>query len=266
MATSQAQKSGSNRNRRRSGGRNRNRSSRNSNSGNNRSRSSNRSYTRENINHQNRVPRDRHERAALAEAGRVSFAQKLLSILTLGFAGGKTVGELHNPAATPAAQSEGRQRGDRQQQRERPGRKGGAEDKRGGKSERRPKAGPAREKRTPEVVEVTNERLYVGNLSYDAAENDLTELFGGVGTVANAEVVSHRNSQRSKGYAFVTMGTTDEARRAVEVLHDKDFMGRQLVVSGAKSQGVRDSSGNASRTDSAEIPSDSAEIPSDTES
>lgn len=88
--------------------------------------------------------------------------------------------------------------------------------------------------RKPEPVEVTSPRLYVGNLSFDATESDLFELFNGVGHVQNAEVVSYRHNQRSKGFAFVSMQTVDEARRAVEELHDKEFLGRKLVVSGAK--------------------------------
>jgi RNA recognition motif-containing protein len=94
---------------------------------------------------------------------------------------------------------------------------------------------PARPTRKPESVEVTSPRLYVGNLSFDATESDLFELFNGVGHVQNAEVVSYRHNQRSKGFAFVSMQTIDEAKRAVEELHDKEFLGRKLVVSGAKS-------------------------------
>ena len=99
-----------------------------------------------------------------------------------------------------------------------------------------------KEARTPENVEVTSARLYVGNLSYDATESDLVDLFNGVGSVQNAEVVSHRYTQRSKGFAFVQMQTIDEARRAVHELHDKEFLGRKLVVSGAKSPKQTDSS------------------------
>src|SRR6202048_2793099 len=89
--------------------------------------------------------------------------------------------------------------------------------------------------RKPEPVAVTSPRLYVGNLSFDATESDLFELFNGVGHVQNAEVVSYRHNQRSKGFAFVQMQTVEEAKRAVEELHDKEFLGRKLVVSGAKS-------------------------------
>ena len=92
-----------------------------------------------------------------------------------------------------------------------------------------------RPQRKPESVEVTSPRLYVGNLSFDATESDLFELFNGVGHVQNAEIVSYRHNQRSKGFAFVHMQTIDEAKRAVEELHDKEFLGRKLVVSGAKS-------------------------------
>jgi RNA recognition motif-containing protein len=88
--------------------------------------------------------------------------------------------------------------------------------------------------RKPESVEVTSPRLYVGNLSFDATESDLFELFNGVGHVQNAEIVSYRHNQRSKGFAFVQMQTIDEAKRAVAELHDKEFLGRKLVVSGAK--------------------------------
>ncbi len=93
----------------------------------------------------------------------------------------------------------------------------------------------SRSARKPERVEVTSPRLYVGNLSFDATESDLFELFNGVGHVQNAEVVSYRHNQRSKGFAFVQMQTVDEAKRAVDELHDKEFLGRRLVVSGAKS-------------------------------
>jgi hypothetical protein len=93
---------------------------------------------------------------------------------------------------------------------------------------------PSRPVRKPEAVEVTSPKLYVGNLSFDATENDLSELFNGVGAVKNAEIVSHKATEKSKGFGFVIMSTVEEAKRAVDTLHDKDFMGRKLVVSGAK--------------------------------
>ncbi len=82
--------------------------------------------------------------------------------------------------------------------------------------------------------EINTPRLYVGNLSYDATESDLFELFNGVGKVQNAEIVTHRQTQRSKGFGFVVMQSVEEAKRAVDVLHDKEFLGRKLIVGGAK--------------------------------
>ena len=93
--------------------------------------------------------------------------------------------------------------------------------------------------RRPEAVDVTTPRLYVGNLSFDATESDLFELFNGIGLVQNVEVVSNKHTQRSKGFAFVQMQTVEEAQRAVVELHDKEYMGRKLVVSGAKADDRR---------------------------
>lgn len=84
---------------------------------------------------------------------------------------------------------------------------------------------------------VESNRVYVGNLSYEVSEQDLQELFKGLGPVRDVEIVYNRSTHRSKGYGFVEMVNKDEAVRAVEVLHDQFFMGRKMVVSGAKSKG-----------------------------
>ncbi|MGA0853298.1 MAG: RNA recognition motif domain-containing protein [Luteolibacter sp.] len=86
----------------------------------------------------------------------------------------------------------------------------------------------------PSTVEST--RVYVGNLSYDVTEQDLQELFKGVGPVRSVEIVYNRTTHRSKGYGFVQMLNMDDAIRCVEVLHDQPFMGRKLTVSGAKAR------------------------------
>lgn len=101
-----------------------------------------------------------------------------------------------------------------------------------------PKAAPPVAAARPQAVE--SPRLYVGNLSYDATESDLEELFKGFGSVRNVEIVYNRRTQRSKGYAFVSMHHLDDAKRAVEVLHDQPFMGRKLIVNGAVSEGPAD--------------------------
>lgn len=105
---------------------------------------------------------------------------------------------------------------------------------------------PRRQPSPADPGSVTSERLYVGNLSYDAGESDLFELFNGVGSVRNAEVVVNNRTQRSKGFAFVTMDTVEEARRAVLELHGKDFMGRPLQINGAKPASHRDNDDESS--------------------
>jgi len=100
--------------------------------------------------------------------------------------------------------------------------------------------GPRRENTPVDPASIDTDRLYIGNLSYDASESDLFELFNGVGGVRNAEVVVNNRTQRSKGFAFVTMSSVEEARRAVAELSGKEFMGRPLQLSGAKPIGSDD--------------------------
>jgi RNA recognition motif-containing protein len=105
--------------------------------------------------------------------------------------------------------------------------------------EREPRAErPRREDRPPRPEptpqEITTPKLYVGNLSYDAAESDLFDLFSKVGAVKNVEVAIDRHANRSKGFGFVEMETLETAKEAAAKLNRTDFMGRQIVVSGAK--------------------------------
>ena len=104
-----------------------------------------------------------------------------------------------------------------------------------GRPKREGRGGERRRGGDPSTVEST--RVYVGNLSYDVTEQDLQELFKGIGGVRNVEIVYNRSTHRSKGYGFVEMLHMDEAVRSVEVLNDQPFMGRKLTVSGAKSKG-----------------------------
>jgi RNA recognition motif-containing protein len=145
--------------------------------------------------------------------------QKFLSVITFG---------LYKPDTNPRRGTGQPQRTPRE---DGPVARSEREERRG---ERREERREKRERRAPISAEVTGERLYVGNLSYDATESDLFELFSGSGRVKNAEVVVNNNTQRSKGFAFVTMMSIDEAKKAVADLNNKDFMGRPLVVGGAK--------------------------------
>lgn len=88
-------------------------------------------------------------------------------------------------------------------------------------------------------------RLYVGNLSFDASEHDLEELFKGIGAVRKVELVYNRHTHKSKGYGFINMANLEEAERAIEVLHDQPFMGRKMIVNAARSKGPKDSNENS---------------------
>jgi RNA recognition motif-containing protein len=77
-------------------------------------------------------------------------------------------------------------------------------------------------------------KLYVGNLSFDTTENDLQDQFSQYGKVVEAALVMDRESGRSRGFAFVTMGSAAEGEAAINALGGKDFQGRALTVNEAR--------------------------------
>ncbi len=77
-------------------------------------------------------------------------------------------------------------------------------------------------------------RLYVGNLPYSASEDQLTELFSRAGKVDTVRVMRDMATGRARGFAFVEMGSDDEAQRAISELHDYQMEGRALVVNEAR--------------------------------
>ena len=77
-------------------------------------------------------------------------------------------------------------------------------------------------------------KLYVGNLSYNVDSSVLEELFKQYGTVQSAEVISDRDTGRSKGFGFVQMGSDAEAQAAIAALNGQDQDGRALTVNEAK--------------------------------
>jgi len=77
-------------------------------------------------------------------------------------------------------------------------------------------------------------KLYVGNLSYNATGSDLEQLFAQHGTVQSAEVISDRETGRSKGFGFVEMGSDAEAQAAITALNGQQHDGRALTVNEAK--------------------------------
>src|SRR3954447_25850118 len=101
-----------------------------------------------------------------------------------------------------------------------------------------------------------SKNLYVGNLSYQTTADDLIEAFGGYGTVTRAQVISDRDTGRSRGFGFVEMA--DGAEQAIANLNGATLQGRTLTVNEAKpredrprSGGDRGHGGFGSRTRSA---------------
>ena len=86
-------------------------------------------------------------------------------------------------------------------------------------------------------------KLYVGNLSYNTTSSDLEQLFGQYGTVQSAEVISDRETGRSKGFGFVQMGSDQEAQAAIDAMNGQQHDGRNLTVNEAKPKEPRSGGG-----------------------
>jgi RNA recognition motif-containing protein len=86
-------------------------------------------------------------------------------------------------------------------------------------------------------------RLYVGNLSYRVSSSDLELMFNQFGKVESAEVVSDRETGRSKGFGFVEMGSEEDAQAAIAALSGKEHEGRALTVNEAKPREPRSGGG-----------------------
>ena len=79
-----------------------------------------------------------------------------------------------------------------------------------------------------------NTKMYVGNLSYDATDSDIRELFEVHGTVSDVFIVKDRESGRPRGFAFVTMEEKSAMDAAIEALNGEEFMGRNLAINEAR--------------------------------
>lgn len=86
-------------------------------------------------------------------------------------------------------------------------------------------------------------KLYVGNLGYGVTSNDLEQMFAAHGTVKSAQLITDRDSGRSKGFGFVEMGTDQEAQAAIAALNGKDVDGRSMTVNEARPQEPRSGGG-----------------------
>ncbi|WP_263772634.1 RNA recognition motif domain-containing protein [Propionivibrio soli] len=83
-------------------------------------------------------------------------------------------------------------------------------------------------------------KLYVGNLSYRVDTNALEQMFAAYGTVVSAQVITDRETKRSKGFGFVEMGSDEEAQAAIAGLNGKNSEGRPLTVNEARPQAPRE--------------------------
>ena len=90
-----------------------------------------------------------------------------------------------------------------------------------------------------------SKKLYVGNLPFSVTADELREVFGQHGTVTDAQVVSDRETGRSRGFGLVEM--SDGADQAIEKLHGTQFQGRTLTVNEAKPREDRPRSGGYDR-------------------
>ena len=77
-------------------------------------------------------------------------------------------------------------------------------------------------------------KLYVGNLSYNVDSSELEKLFSAHGAVASAQIISDRETGRSKGFGFVEMNSDSEAQAAIAALNGQDYNGRTLTVNEAR--------------------------------
>lgn len=92
------------------------------------------------------------------------------------------------------------------------------------------------ERRRPAAPGGTIE-IYVGNLSYDLTEDVLRKEFEAFGTVESARIITHRGSNKSKGFGFVHMPNRPEAEAAIKALDGKDVLGRRMACNEARNAG-----------------------------
>lgn len=92
-----------------------------------------------------------------------------------------------------------------------------------------------------------SQKIYVGNLGYSIENSTLADKFAEFGSVTSAKVIMDRDTNRSKGFGFVEMSTSEEAARAINELNGTEFGGRQINVTEAKPMAPRDNTRSNSR-------------------
>lgn len=84
--------------------------------------------------------------------------------------------------------------------------------------------------------------IYIGNLSYEASEQDIQELFSKFGEVSSVKLIKDNTTGRSKGFGFVEMADASLSKRAIAELHETEFMSRNIVVNEARPKSTDDRS------------------------
>jgi RNA recognition motif-containing protein len=82
-------------------------------------------------------------------------------------------------------------------------------------------------------------KLYVGNIPYSSTEAELRELFSEYGEIESLKIMKDQFTDRSRGFGFIEMANEEDAKKAIEALDGKDFMGKSLKVNEAKPQQKR---------------------------
>lgn len=90
-------------------------------------------------------------------------------------------------------------------------------------------------------------KLYIGNLSFQATEQDLSDSFAQFGTVESVRIITDRETGRSKGFAFVEMSTDQEAADVIDKMNGQSLDGRPLKISEARPQESRGGGGGGPR-------------------
>jgi len=92
-------------------------------------------------------------------------------------------------------------------------------------------------------------KLYVGNLNFRITEDDLRALFEAYGPIDDLIILNDRETGRSRGFGFITLGDDDKAKLALEELNQKEFEGRNLVLNEARPRTERPASSDGGNSD-----------------
>jgi RNA recognition motif-containing protein len=79
-----------------------------------------------------------------------------------------------------------------------------------------------------------NNKIYVGNLNYNTTEDELRNTFSEYGTIESVNIITDRFSGQSKGFGFIEMSNSDEAKQAIDGMDQQELGGRSLKVNEAK--------------------------------